>query len=417
MKIEENKKTVNLSEEQSISLKILSIIFMLYIASTIIFRMQYIYITYMIDLMIICMFILLLYMKKIKLYSGNKIVFAYFMFAIFSLMSSFWAKDFNMAMLKSFQLVSISINIFIIFNIIKNYHIDNYFIYGVLIGSFFNYLFAFELVPSPVEIYLVDRLQGTVGNPNALSVVMIISIFLSIVYLTKEKEKSNIFLYYYQYINIILALYLIIMSVSRKGIVFGFALVFLQILMSMKDVKSFLRFASMSAIGIFVFMNFINLDDLWALYDKIIYRFDVLGEGLAHTDSRAGSTGIRLYLAEIGLELFENHPLVGVGINNFRAYSPGGLYSHNNYVELLAGVGLIGTMTFYSIYVFIFQKILRVYKTDIKFIFTFFLIVLLGMDMASVSYYNKLILYTLLITYMLLEKNIDDKEKNNAKKN
>ncbi len=407
MKSEENKKIINVSEK-AISVKIISILFMLYIASTIIFRMQYIYITYMIDIMLIFTFVLLLYMKKIKIYSGNKVVFAYFIFAIFTLMSSFWAKDFNIAMFKSFQLISISINIFIIFNIIKNYHIEDYFMYGVLLGSFFNFLFALELLPHPFDIYLLSRLTGTVGNPNALSVVMIISIFVSIVYLAKEKEKSNIFLYYYQYVNIILALYLIIMSVSRKGIVFGFALVFLQILMSMKDVKSFVRFSSMSAIGIVIFINFINLDDLWLLYDKIIYRFNVLGEGLAHTDSRAGSTGIRIYLAEIGLDLFKNHPLVGVGVNNFRAYAPGGLYSHNNYVELLAGVGLVGTMIFYSIYVFIFQKILQVHKIDMKFIFSFFLLVLLGMDIASVTYYNKLILYTLLMTYMILEKNIED---------
>ncbi len=408
MTIKENKKIIDISREESISVKILSILFMLYIASTIVFRMQYIYITYMIDIIMIFTFFLLWYMKKIKIYSGNKVVFAYFTFAIFALMSSFWAKNFDMAMLKSFQLIFISINIFLIYNIIKNYHIDNYFIYGVLIGSLFNYIFALGIVVSPFEIYLEERLQGTVGNPNSLSVVMIISIFVSIVYLAKDKEKSNIFLYYYQYINIILALYLIIMTVSRKGIVFGFALVFLQILVSMKDVKSFVRFAGMSAIGIVIFINFINLDDLWALYDKVMYRFNVLGEGLAHTDSRAGSTGIRLYLAEIGFNLFENHPLVGVGINNFKAYSPGGLYSHNNYVELLAGVGLVGSMIFYSIYIFLFQKILQIKKTDVKFIFTFFLIVLLGMDIASVSYYNKLILYTLLITFMLLEKNISN---------
>jgi len=408
MKLEENEKVVNLTEKQNSSVKILSILFMLYIASTIIFRMQYIYITYMIDMMLIFTFILLWYMKKIKIYSGNKIVFAYFLFVIFALMSSFWAKDFNIAMFKSFQLISIGINIFLIFNIIKNYHIEDYFLYGVLLGSFFNFLFALELVPHPFDIYLLSRLTGTVGNPNALSVVMIISIFVSIVYLTKYKEKSNVFLYYYQYINIILALYLIIMTVSRKGIVFGFALVLLQVLVSMKDVKSFFRLIIIGVIGFFIFANFTNLDDLWALYDKVIYRFTVLNEGLAHTDSHAGSTGIRLYLAEIGLELFKNNPLIGVGVNNFRTYSPGGLYSHNNYVELLAGVGLIGTMAFYSIYIFIFQKIVQVKKSDVKFIFTFFLLVLLGMDIASVSYYNKLILYTLLITYMLLEKYIEE---------
>jgi hypothetical protein len=386
----------------------ISLIFMLYIASTIIFRMKYIAITYILDAVLVGLFLLLIYMKKIKVYHLNKVLISYSIFAIFALFSSFWAKDFFISMLQSFQLFSIFINMYIIYNLIKNYNIENYFIYGVLIGSFINYVFALEIIPSFVDIYLLSRFTGTVGNPNPLSTVMIISIFVSIVYLTKDKEKSNVFLYYYQYINIILALYLIIMSVSRKGIVFGFALVLLQIMVSMKDVKSFFRLIIIGVIGFFIFANFANLDDLWALYDKVIYRFTVLNEGLAHTDSHAGSTGIRLYLAEIGLELFKNNPLIGVGVNNFRTYSPGGLYSHNNYVELLAGVGLIGTMAFYSIYIFIFQKIVQVKKSDVKFIFTFFLLVILGMDIASVSYYNKLILYTLLITYILLEKYIEE---------
>lgn len=410
-----NKKMSNQPEKKGFYINIVSIILMLYIASLIIFKIEYYYITYILDVILLGTFIFLFLTKKLRIYKINKVIFIYFLFSAFSLATSFWAKGFNVAMFQSFQLFSITINMFLIYNFIKNYDIDNFFIYGILLGSFANFIFLFGVTPSPFDLYGDStRLAGTVGNANALSIVMIMSIFVSIIYLYKEK-KSNIIIYNYQYVNIFLSLYLIILSMSKKGIVFGFALVSIYILSTIKEIKSLIRLVIASMIGFIIFIYFVDFNEFWNTYAAIEHRFELFDEGLS-SDTRYSSTGWRRYFIELGLKLFTNKPIFGYGLNNFRFYS-GGFYAHNNYIELLVGTGLVGVMLFYSIYIYLFQKTFQLYNTNLKFIFTFFLIILLGMDMAAGSYINKYIMYTLLFISIFLEKSFIINGGCHAKKN
>lgn len=60
----------------------------------------------------------------------------------------------------------------------------------------------------------------------------------------------------------------------------------------------------------------------------------------------------RMRLQELAINVFKAHPIIGVGINNFRSYnnlsSLSGYYAHNNYLELLADLGIVGTLIYYS---------------------------------------------------------------------
>ena len=53
-----------------------------------------------------------------------------------------------------------------------------------------------------------------------------------------------------------------------------------------------------------------------------------------------------------GARLFLQRPLLGYGLDCFRFASGLGTYSHNNYVEILFGVGIPGIITYYSMYFF-----------------------------------------------------------------
>ena len=86
------------------------------------------------------------------------------------------------------------------------------------------------------------------------------------------------------------------------------------------------------------------------LYNVLGYRlegfFDLFANGTGDS-----STTKRLELIENGIELFRDSPLVGHGVNTYVAVSNSLVgflaYSHNDYVELLVGVGLIGTIIYY----------------------------------------------------------------------
>lgn len=71
-----------------------------------------------------------------------------------------------------------------------------------------------------------------------------------------------------------------------------------------------------------------------------------------------GSIGGRLWMIERGLELWATSPIIGIGPDNYRFslsadhfYSDviGG-YSHNHYIEILVGTGLVGLFLYLSIY-------------------------------------------------------------------
>lgn len=63
-----------------------------------------------------------------------------------------------------------------------------------------------------------------------------------------------------------------------------------------------------------------------------------------------GSTQQRMYLMEQGIRVWAEHPFAGVGWQNYRYYNDAGLYAHNNYVELLASLGIVGFLLYYAMF-------------------------------------------------------------------
>lgn len=63
-----------------------------------------------------------------------------------------------------------------------------------------------------------------------------------------------------------------------------------------------------------------------------------------------GSTRQRMYLMKQGVRVWMEHPFAGVGWNNYRFYNDAKLYAHNNYVEMLASLGIVGFLLYYAMF-------------------------------------------------------------------
>lgn len=57
----------------------------------------------------------------------------------------------------------------------------------------------------------------------------------------------------------------------------------------------------------------------------------------------------RKEMIRFGIDLFKQRPVFGYGLNNYRHFY-NGYYSHNNFVELLACLGLVGFVLYYAMY-------------------------------------------------------------------
>ncbi len=106
-------------------------------------------------------------------------------------------------------------------------------------------------------------------------------------------------------------------------------------------------FVKLVIMGVFLFVAYICLMEVDALYSSIGHRLESLLD-FAFEDAEGDSSIIsRMNMIEIALELFGKNPLLGSGLNAFKYATYYGTYSHNNYVELLSGGGIVGVLLYY----------------------------------------------------------------------
>lgn len=97
------------------------------------------------------------------------------------------------------------------------------------------------------------------------------------------------------------------------------------------------------------------------------------------------SDSVRSDLALGGLELFMDNPLTGVGFGNTFNYF--GMYTHNNYTELLACGGMIGFCVYYSIYLYIAERCVGRWRSNELYLYIFLaLIGLIVLEFTQVTY-------------------------------
>ena len=104
----------------------------------------------------------------------------------------------------------------------------------------------------------------------------------------------------------------------------------------------------------------------------------------------------RSEMVQQGLQLWRQAPLFGNGLDAFRGLSGQGTYSHNNYVELLCNLGLVGALLFYTVYLHVLLRSVRA-PLVLRFYCWMFILVLLLADFAYVSYTSKQAVMILMI--------------------
>ena len=345
-------------------------------------------------------FFMVFLIKKSSKIPYNKMIFAYIIFTIFAASSVLWALDFDLAFSYAMRLMIVSLNLIVLYVIFKDYKLENTILYGILIGAFYNYLIAFSIISVNYEIYEFGRFTGSVGNANKLSKIMLISIFASLVLLLSPGIKN--YFKIYNYINIILALYIIFLTVSKKAIILAPLLLLASFSIKKVNIKNILLFVLILFVSYEIFIRYADFTYIGEMYELFIKRFSGLIEVLIGVGGDASSSE-REHLITAALNVFSGNPLFGIGLNNFRLLH--GIYAHNNYLELLSGVGIIGMMLFYSIYVYLIFMIAKMHSSSLQRYFMVMTFVLLAMDFATVSYFNKLILFLVLYMYYKAEMN------------
>lgn len=233
------------------------------------------------------------------------------------------------------------------------------------------------------------RIDSTLINANSLGICSAYSLLISLYYIIYDKTHLW---------NIVMipSIIMLAASGSRKAIlmVIGGTL----ILFTLKNidrrnvVRGMLRIvlAVLLILIVFIFLSRLSI------FEEVKIRMagmlsTILGRGAADS-----STVTRLRLIEIGMDVFKEHPFIGLGIDNTSILAAGifnkeSYYLHNNFVEMLANGGIVGFALYYFFYVYVLGGMIKYRDFNDKeynICLTLLLLVLI-MDYGVVSYLNK----------------------------
>ena len=236
-------------------------------------------------------------------------------------------------------------------------------------------------------------------NLNSVAVDLVYGFFFGFLWTRRFRKKGSLPVLL---LFSLLSLYIILLSGSRRALLVLaiFVLLYFALLTKIGFVKKILIVGIvLGGAGLLVFSgpfyNYIGV--------RIVEMFNIL-QGDSHGDNS------RLILILDGLEWFKDKPVFGHGINCFRElsnqtyeFAGKNFYAHNNYVELLVDVGVIGLLLYYLP---LFGLLFRAgqIKNSAAFLSITLCCVALFSDLTNVGYYMFDTQLLLLLSFLLVSR-------------
>lgn len=223
---------------------------------------------------------------------------------------------------------------------------------------FATYIFAIYLFNQGfLSVSLVNearyRIEDETFNANLFPYYIFLASFSFFFLFHIYKSKVLKYLYF---ISIPLYTLIIFSSASRGGLlIFIFINAVYWLYVGSSKAPNFVK-STFIAIGIFLLS--LPLLSYAAYYiienTNMGQRFNSLAE--------EGDETIRVVLVKLAFQKFLEFPILGVGSGNFRTLNRYGLFSHNNFMEILVNNGIISFLAYISIFVVLFQNAFFIQK-------------------------------------------------------
>lgn len=242
--------------------------------------------------------------------------------------------------------------------------------------------------------YLGSGQSGGYGNTNLTYVLSLGAIFALFKGIESKKKKYYILVATFTLFSML--------SGSKKSIILLFITLLLTMILTSKNILKFAKMLLISSISLLVVWYAIMYVDV--LYQSVGFRMEIFisyfngGETDASTLSRSD------FLLQ-GIEMIKNRPILGVGLDGFRYFNLQRAWAENNFIELLADLGIVGFVIYYYFPISIIVKAIKLkMKNYLKCEIVIVLMAcLMFIDTTMVSYANDFLNFYLIITYLFLE--------------
>ena len=311
-------------------------------------------------------------------------------FIAYTFVGGFIAVNMSVFMSTQFTLIQLWVLSVVLFNVFTLKQSDHY----VLLRAIQVSVVATAVVSAPGFLMQSGRMAGTLLNANSYGLAMLLGFAATLIFPVRGRLARVA-----QLIVIVFLSSQAMLSGSRKAMLGVLTFVGLYGLLTVA--RNSRRPGAVFAL-IFVFA-LASLGILrWAQSSPYWYRVETFVSFMGGEEVAEGSISVRAQMIASGLELWREHPIIGVGTNQFRYYAHifgiSETYSHSNPVELLANFGIIGALLYYSIYAAITWRIMSAWRGQrhvpekrhqLATGACFFLVWAL-LELAWVSYYSKI---------------------------
>lgn len=300
------------------------------------------------NLMIIlfCVFEIFMMRKKNKIKISSEIV-SFLIFECFCLFSCLYSEYQNDSLVKVKTLAILMVLLFCLYNYVTDK------------SKYINFLkiLCIATIISSIYIifnsnwYLGNRVSDIIGDSNLVAAYLNYGSVI-LMYCISEKIINKKF----GYIGLIIIAFTILISGSRSGLVLFLIGIFMSFKMySNKKItlKKILTICFIPFLFIIIYNLIMNNEILYNIIGNRFVSFVEIMSG-KHSSINETSTQTRFLMLSLAWDRFFQTPfsiLLGKGIGTFAPYflNKGGWYAfcHNNYLELLNGVGIIGTFFWY----------------------------------------------------------------------
>ncbi len=308
----------------------------------------------------------------------------YGIFTLLCIVSFIWADSFSAASVTISKVVQILVITFCLTVYIDcNERLERY-LNVVMAASM--YLVVYILVNTPFE----DWFSGFLGyiatgyNTNDIGCAMTICVIVSF-YKAFVRHKKAAF------VICAISFFVVILTSSRKSLFMSGAGIVMIVMFNYRVKNYLLRV--LSCIGL-VIIVIILIYEVPQLYNTVGVRLDSMVEYFRTDKSADSSIALRQLYIDFAKSMFREKPLLGYGINNF-SYLCGlagntATYAHNNYMEIAADLGVVGLVTYYWFYAYLFFKLWRQtldgHKTAL--LYLPMIILLIIFEYSMVNYYK-----------------------------
>lgn len=237
---------------------------------------------------------------------------------------------------------------------------------------------------------LAQHGEATTGlwNGNDIGMKCALYIILMLYFLSNNKKilQKTILL-----ITLLIPLVLLYYTASRKAILM--VILGVSFFYYLKHPNKKIRNLIVICLGVYIVYT-LMINNVY-LYKAIGWRIEGALALLNKSGQVDSSTLLRKRYIDIGIDAWKKSPFLGYGVADFsiiNSCKTGHMtYSHNNFVEMLVGVGGIGFLIYYSYYIKLLFDYVKIYfkhrSSQILNVVAICFIIMFAMHFAVVSYY------------------------------